>query len=451
MEKETQQIKLWERIRTQSRWVFVGSNLKEDLTQEAYLLAVEYAEKNNKPLSELSNTEIKFRCFEAARKLRLKEITSLEDAGIFEAIPSEENIFENVVRAEEEKINSQKIAEVEWILQNHPALSLTPIQRTIYNELKEVTPRTQNIWKAYYARQLGVTRQDIYNIAKVVRRKFEFARDFTELCNGNVSEFFTKYGSEWVSPFMRRGILNVLLGKRFSEESSPIINRLRKLYDSMQKYAQEILINQVKKHSDGSFNSTQLARGYHLFMATVWTNPLKAKSWLSELKSEIPHDKWILKRIASYGLRYHSFMNDWMYVERYREWLKYLITHDVNESEWFAGYIVCSYGGGSEYGQEFLRSGGKFVFPSINTVEVIKETYKKLFTEGYKEYEVLSDIIFLRLILVFKNYPTQNLRKNAVNSLITLCQKSMHSKDLYVSKEAEKLLIKIKNREIISV
>lgn len=428
MNREAQKIRLFERVREISRWAPVRPEDRQDLIQEAWLLCLEYAGKRGKNLETVSNTEIKHRCYEAARQLWPKEITLT-----FE--PAEDD-FSEIRRAETEKDAVKKVADIEWILKNHPTIKLSPRQWEIYNELKNVTARTQNLWKAHYARKLGVTRQDIYNIERRVKRKVEIINDLSRFLQGDILYFLHKYSPRWpVNPIVRKAIIQPL---RSAPVSNQIASRLRALHKEINNELTSFLNSPLQRNSDSIPRAAIL--DYFLDVHVLTDINSFSHSSLAAIKTPMPNNQFIDISVRN-SLNYRSLIGDNSPFSEYNERIKYFIKYPDRESLRLAGYTICVYGiTDTTHIHKYMESGGKVIPPITNPAPIIKSTYRNMREKFYASSEAAVDYNFLRMLLALKQGSSLPLTKTSRNTLKIICQKSRHSSDPFVVREAEKML-----------
>lgn len=447
------QLRLLERVKKLAWGIFLEPGLREDLAHEAWIRAVEYAKSRGKPLDTLSKIEIRNRCFEAARKLRgreLREADFAEDAANPLAMAAgTEHVTERLSRSEIATAARNKVDRIEWLLRVHPTMAFTSAQWAVYREVKEEAEGSVRRWgwQSQHAKKLGVTRQNIANIVRLVRRRAAFMADLVELVEGNVPGFFQKYASHWNAPWVRKGLWPIIRNVNAPEALRAYIGTIAR---PMAKEAQRILLGQaVPEGRHVASDASELARGYYLLIAAARMSPATAPSWLSDLRSSVPHHAWLIQRFISRGLH----MVDEQAREEDRGWLVDLATRGGTESQQFANYIVCYYGGfegDGEAAATFLESGGRQAPAVVHVAPVVRETYANITEAEYTQSKSLLDINFLRMLLVFSMYPPRKLEPPTANALVTICQKSAHSADPSVARRAELLLEQVQARAVTS-
>jgi len=438
--QNAEKIALFERTRRVAGQVCFDPVLRQDVAQEAWLKCLEYAETHRRPLGELSATEIRHRCFEAFRKLKPKEtfLAYEEEDSIMAPTP---NPFEETLATEMEKLNAETAGKAEWILREHPALKLTPTQWEVYYELGRVIPSTENVWRARFARKVGTTRQNIWNIERVVKQKAVFARDLVELWNGDVVGFFTKYGKTWWAPEMR------MMFKSVAVERDHSLNRrmhayFEKIQREMFKHAEHMLRQEARRfREEESYDASRILVGYHLMRRATFINTSAAAPLLSHFQEEFGRGNWLMGAFLAGRFRFVSGEESYAY----NNWLKDLIQRSDEESARYAAYIACRHGAVSgEQMEGYLQRGGSTI-SSYDAAHLVREIYKYLHGEGdYDYFDGEGDGTFLSLVLPLKLHPQRLESRTTENSLRSIGQMFLHSKDSFVAKQAEQLLARMR-------
>lgn len=449
---------LFERIAKIGQWVGVPHDLKDDLIQEAWILCTEYAQKRGKPIESLSNTEIRLRCFEARRKILpqtrevlVDDISSFCDSRESQnalIVPSQQETLEDIMRDEEIRKQSANLEKLQWVLEVHPTLKLTPRQAELW-QIYRGSPYGR--WRADRARNLGVTRQNVSNIVRVVRKKAEAAADLIRLWEGDVLPFFEKYGKEWARTPVRKLIWDVLRYHTGVDLPLTLREHFIPLQSAMVDYAYGIFDEQrMKMGQNGEGDAAKLAMGYNLLISGVHIEPAdsvtqkKVFQLRGNFSQDVPRIPWVLYRFVERA----AHLADGNARGDHRAQLKEWIYTKVKEGRAFANYALAYYECVDiACAHKFIAHDGKCDFPCINYAPMISRLYNNARIPRYSTSTVWMDINFLRIALAHAHYSlSQNsISNNSRNALITICQKSLHSRDPFVVSQAERLLHTLKN------
>lgn len=437
---------LFERIRRIASYICFDKELRKDVVQEAWIRCQEYAGKQGKLPEALSNIEIKYRCLEALRTLRHQHEYLVPEDETLENIPDiiSPDPLEASVRKETAHYSAKTLGTIEWILREHPKLKLAPRQWEIYHELRRVSDESAYGWRTRYANHLGVTRQNIWNIERIVRGKIIAAKDLVELLNGNIAGFFAQYGKIWHSP----ALMTVLRPVSIFDVPEPTLEvcaakKLRVCFENLQNdmlvLGSEILAAQAKQaRTANDFDAKQLAIGYHLIRRGTRVNPKKAEPYLKKLYAENFSDWWLIRRFTKSCLLF----TDKKLFEQDKEELKYLIRKEDPESGWYAAYILTRHGGArTEDTTEFLKTAGKSAIRNYRIENAIEDIYNDLKNDRRTRHSTHFDSTFLRLILMMKHYRHKEYPGNTKNIMVNIGQMACHSDDAFIISEGEKMAL----------
>ena len=447
MDGESKKTQLFARIKNQAKWIMANPSLREDLIQEAWLLACEYAEKRGKPYDELSSTEIKYRCLEAAKKVRspaneLPLEIQTEDGVIAREVVSPENVLEDILAREETNRYTRNAEKLAWVLINHPALHLTPRQAALWQIYRD---NATGRWRAAYAREHGVTRQNISNITRVIKRKVQAGADLIRLWDGDVDYFFDRYNTGW-APAPIRNLIWYLFRDRADVKIYPeIIENFRAVQGMVLKRAHQLFKKERQLIQDGAMpDAKRLTLGYNLLIsaARIDSESRGAHEMVQELSAVPVSVSWLIRRFALRG----AHLIDIRERERHKAEIIEHITKPSEEGRRFAQYAIGYYAGfNAASTKKVLESDGRVALDTLNYQPVISRLYDNVRIPWYTQAPLWSDINFLRLALMATYFPFEHaaIPAHTLNAITTICQKTLHSEDNFVVSEAEKLLAKI--------
>lgn len=446
MLKERQNSSILGRISKVATWVGVPRDFKDDLVQEAWILCSQYAGERGKNIEDLSTTEIRLRCFEARRRiLTPKQEILVDDEVELESYDevhkneSRHNILEDMVREEEVRRSIHDIETLQWVLETHPTLKLTPMQYDLW-EIYRGDPYGR--WKAKKARERGVTRQNVTNIVGVVRTKIECAIDLIRLWEGDILPFFEKYSTQWNSPRVKK-ILWSILSPRVGE-SIPRKTRhyFCDILPTMGTTAVQLLAEERRSLRENKANAHNLLSGYYMLVTASHIIRNDIGSARMPLFQIVENSPWLMRQFE----RRATMLTSTRGRNTYHTMLKQHLESNSRDGKRDAGYTLAYYGGASENeAQRFLASNGEAFITQCRIDAVISEVYKNLGEKMYQSSSEWEDVNFLRLCLVYAYYPfeVRLLPERSRNALATICQKSLHSLDPFVVSRAEQWLHEI--------
>ncbi len=434
---------LLERISRIGQWVGVPNDLKDDLTQEAWILCSEYARAHGRMASALSTTEIRLRCFEARRKLLMPRHEMLVDdiVKVSDEITSQhsqqQDALEDMVREEEVVRYTSNAETVQWVLMHHPKLKLTPAQCALW-EIYRGNPYGR--WKAERARALGVTRQNVANITAVVRKKIEAAADLTRLWEGDILPFFEKYSTGWATSPIRRVVWDVLR----VHQKNAVPHTMQKRFERIQSAVFAHVYERLTRHGNGSMpsNAHDLSVTYNMLITATHMSPSSscARQYYFMLK-DMKQRSWMLYRFVRRAG--HLIMPEAR--QSHGEWLKEKIFTRDEEGRRFAQYAIAYYEGTTPAeAARLLVTDGDAIIQSVSYTPVIRRLYNNLRITRYRTGP-WTDINILRVLLMQTHFPFDQypLSLSCRNALMTICQQSLHSADAFVVSRAERMLAEL--------
>ena len=445
MSQESLQIQLFERIKNEARWLRLRPDIFNDVVQEAWILALDYADQKDKKLEDISKTEIKFRCLEAKRNIvqPYKEI-SVEEEWFSSAPVKIESVKEIVNEKPKTTLLPQnQIERLDWLLNAHPALRLTDRQADMYQIMIKGEKRG---WQTKYAQENDISRQAVSKAAAIVKNKIGWANNLLQLIDGDIDYFFDQYGYEWKSPILKK-ILRALFRPQLGTEIDPKLTEILKtLKESFLKKSTNLLKKELAKlETDEQLNPKNMILGVNIF-------------YLADNIDHTSLDEEIAKEIWEAGKNAGPFMDiafglyDYLYekgnwVKRYNKWLeeRFKVTDDLGLG--YAQYHVTHYNATTQAKvEEFVIARKPIDIKPLSYTRIISNTYNNMRTSFYADNTDLLDMNFLRLIIIKKYYPIEidKLSKNSLQALKTIAQKSMQSNNSFVSEQATKLLSTLK-------
>lgn len=429
-----QEVALLSKIQRVASRIGIKPELKDDLVHEAWIKSKEYAQKIGRPLDRLSFFEIKLRCLEARRKILpdAREITTKEVDAIAD-VPDTHDVVADIIAREDVRKQRADAETVAWILREHPTLKLTATQADLWR-IHCGCPTDR--WRARRARELGVTRQNVSNIMRVVRKKVDAAVDLTSLWEGNVQPFFEKYGHHWNAPGIKKTIWNVVMP--YSGVTVPDAMRLlfKPLVEPMVAHAGRLLAAEKRTLDEKHGDPQKLSQGYFLAKTAAYIDSSSEKIFA------LPGETWMLHRFSEMA----NCLTEPRNMEAHREYLcERFYAHDV-EGRRLASYsLAYARGAQPEDTARFLSSNGTVSFTSYNYGPVIAHTYRNLRNRLFQTSPHWSDINLLHPLLMFTYYPPNfsTWSPQSVQSLKTICQHSLTSSHPFVVKRALRLLAEL--------
>lgn len=450
MLKERQNTSILDRISRVAAWVGVPRDFKDDLVQEAWILCSYYAQKQGRLIEELSTTEIRLRCFEARRKILapkqemlVDNVVELESYDVARESERQHDVLEDMMRQENARGSTHDIEALAWVLETHPTLKLTPSQYDLW-EIYRGDPYGR--WKAKKARERGVTRQNVANIVRVVRKKLECAVDLIRLWDGNVLPFFEKYSAQWnsrIHPLQVKRILWSILSPRVGESIPRKTRRyFRDILPAIGTEAVRLLTEEQRALKEDRANVHNLLTGYYMLVTASHIVRNGIGSTQTPLFQNVENPPWLTRQFE----RRATMLTSTHGRDTYHAMLKQHLGGNSADGKRDAGYTLAYYGGASEdEAQRFLASNGEAFITQYRVDAVISEVYKNLGEKMYQESHEWGDVNFMRLCLVHAYYPFEArlLPECSRNALATICQKSLHSHDSFVVLRAERWLYEI--------
>lgn len=458
MDQRSAQLRIFERLRKEAVWLRLPPNIFEDVVQEAWLLTLGYAAQVGKSLDDLSQTELKFRCLEARRKIRSPyqeksleekwlELSGTDSDLVGADLPAVGEIVET--EAGIIGVSPDRLDRLVWLLEIHPALKLTPHQRTLWDLMRR---KGEHGWQADYARERAITRQAVSKTAAVIKEKASRAAALLRLAEGDIDYFFGRYGQEWNS-LPLRFTLTELFRPRLGVKVAP---KLIKLFLPLKKAivdkAARVLEEEIRYVNTGnSPRPENLALGGNLFyLADHMEDYLPDVMPYSSIKSiaeEISRKGIIIGPYFNIAFKlYRHLYDSGSWVKKYIEWLNERFQSGDQTGKDYANYHLAYYHAVPRSKKaEFLRSVGRTPLNEFSYPEIISRTYINTRNSFYVKKPGLLDLNFLRLLLIKKHFPLEMnyLPLSSRHALKVLSQKALHSKEPLVVRGAEEILASV--------
>ncbi len=436
---EADKIRLFERIKQQARWLRVSPPLLDDLIQQAWILALEYADKKKKGLSELSATELKFRCQEAYRQVRTPFREQTTTTEWLEEVPGS-------VITKEVSPTTSYTDRLEWLLDVHPHLKLTTHQKELWPRLKTGSTRG---WQTVYARRQGLTRQDISNAVRTIKNKVVAATALLRLIDGDIDHFFENFIQGWSPGNLGRVLWDLFrhpLGINVPRELQQAVLPLQPV---IIRTALRVLQQESHRLDYGhSIDHQNLARGYNLFYSGLYmdlTAPISID--INNMIENLPASK----TFNFFNLAFvvgNYIINPDVRITEFIDWLIERLGCDDKIGKIYANYNIVYYQ--SEKNNEkvrFLKTVGNNFIVDYDYELIISRLYQNMRNSLYAQrFPRLLDINFLRILVMKKYFPfdPSHLPDRSRNALKTMAQKALHSPTSFVVRQAEELLATIK-------
>lgn len=448
MEQKDAQLRLFERIKEQAWWLGKPHTIFDDLVQEAWLLTLDYAQKRGKRLDELSKTELRFRCFEAKRKIIAPYQEQFFGEDFIELAAEKLPAIEDIVGAEIKTSDSfeGRLSRLTWLLELHPVLKLTDYQRVLWGLMRR---EDKHGWQADYARERLITRQAVNKTTATIRKKITLTADLLRLADGDIDYFFNRYGRQWNSRLLRIILVNLFrpqLGVRVNPE---LVQFFLPLQNSFIKKATNILQEEVKHiTADNPARPENLALGCNLFyLADHMADHRSNSSLLTSVAEEILKDGGRIEPFFDVAFKLYKYLHsDSSLVKKYNDWLHERLEINDQSGRDYANYHLAYYHSISEVKKsEFLKSAGKAVPEEFSYQEIISCTYVNTKNSFYAKNLRLLDLNFLRFLLIKKHFPFDQrlLPLHSQHALKILAQQALHSKESLVVRGAEEILTSI--------
>lgn len=437
---EADKIRLFERIQQQARWLRVSPPLLDDLIQQAWILALEYADKNKKGLSELSETELKFRCQEAYRQVRAPFREQSTDAKWLEEAPGPVIIDEPIITT------TSYTDRLEWLLDIHPHLKLTAHQKELWQMLKTGSTRG---WQTAYAQQQGLTRQSITNTVRIIKNKVLAATTLLRLINGDIDYFFENFIRGWSPGNLGRVLWDLFrhpLGINIPRELQQAILPLQPV---IMRTAFRVLQQESRNLDYGrSIDHQNLARGYNLFYSGIYidlTSPISID--INNMIENLPASKTLNFFNIAFVIG-NYIINPGVRIAEFVDWLIEKLERDDTIGKMYANYNIIYYQGEKNNEKaKFLKTVGNNFIVDYDYGLIISRLYQNMCNSLYAQrFPRLLDINFLRILVMKKYFPfdPSHLSNQSRNALKTITQKALHSPTPFVVRRAEELLATIK-------
>lgn len=445
MDQEVAQLRVFERLRTATAWLRVPPDIFDDVVQEAWLLTLDYAAKSGKSLDDLSNTEFRFRCLEATRKIRSPYQERFLGEDVIELAAEKLPITEEIVDAEIKTSDSSegRLSRLMWLLEVHPVLKLTDHQRTLWDLMRR---KDKHGWQVDYARGHLITRQAVNKTAATIRKKVTRAADLVRLAEGELDYFFDRYGKEW-NPWSLRSILTELFRPRLGIQVPPELIRLfLPLQKSILEQAVRILEEETRQVKAGNVpRPEKVALGTNLFyLADHMADYLKNSSLIKSVSEEMYRKAINLGPFFDIAFKFHSYLHgsgNW--VGKYIEWFNERFQVSDQSGRDYANYHLAYYHAIPPVKKvEFLKSAGTAMPEEFSYPEIISCTYINTRNSFYVRNPSLLDVNFLRFMLIKKHFPLDQrlLPLSTQYALKTLAEKALHSREPLVIQGAEEIL-----------
>ncbi len=333
-----------------------------------------------------------------------------------------------------QKINSDR---VQFILAHHPTLRFTARQAQVF-QLQNAKERGA---QSHLARTLGVSRQNITNIAHTVRQKIEMATDLARLWDGEVVPFFQNYNTGWATTPIRTLLWSVFRPRAGLLVAPELFEQFIPLQQCMADEAVKLLEMELHfKRTHGYHDPQRLSLAYNILISAAHIKEGNAvfMAAMESLSARALKTSWIIHRFARRAM--HLLHQE--ACEKHGEWLKQCIVDCGVLGRRFAHYAMAYYGGVDEVStQTLLKSDGTIPPSRWNYEPIIAREYDNIRIPRYRS-QTWDDVNFLRLALMNQHAPLLQspLSGPSKQSIITICQKALHSQDLFVVRHAEQLL-----------
>jgi len=443
MSQENLQLQLFKRIKDEARWLRLRPDIFDDVVQEAWLLALDYAEKKGKGLDDFSKTEIKYRCLEAKRKIAQPHKEISVDEEWFSSAPANLITSQEIVREETPESSQGKLDRLDWILSVHPSLRLTNNQLKISNLLLYNGKRG---WQTSYANKHGISRQAVNKTTVAIKNKITWANDLLRLIDGDIDYFFEVYGQQWNSPLLRSNLNSLFRPQLGTEINQELVELLKPLKKSMMTKSINLIEKEIRgKRFDGELNSKNIALSTNIFY-------LADNMKHSSLTESVAENIWNISKDTgpffdiAFGL-YEYLYQKGNWVKRYNEWLIDRLVNNDSLGRSYADYHLAYYRAIPQAKiEEFMIAKDHIDLGPFSYTKIISNTYNNIRNSFYAHDSNLLDMNFLRFLAIKKYYPLNpnTLSLNNRQSLKTIAQKLLHSENPFVISEAEKLLNNIK-------
>ena len=443
MNQENGQLYLFDQIRKEARWLKISPDIFDDVVQEAWLLSLDYAQNKGKKLTDLSKTEVKYRCLEAKRKISqsYKEISVEEEW--FDSVVDEPTITQEIIRKEMKNTSlpGDYFDRLDWLLRVHPGLKLTDHQvRVSHLMLYDA----KYGWQIKYAQKHGISRQAISKTVSIVRKKIAWAADLLRLIDGDVDYFFDRHGKEWYSKAFRINLISLFRPQMGTKVDPQLTKLFLPLQESITAKAIRTLeqeINHIK--SGNSPRPDNMALGNNLLYTVEYMSNFSFAK--SDTIKEISNKGKGLGPFFDLALD-KSLYGGQAWMEQYTGWLSEQLKTEDQLGKDYANYHLAYYHAVPQNkARDFLQSAGTMIFEDFSYPVIITRTYDNMRNSFYNKHPELLDLNFLRLLLIKKHFPLQpqSLPLSSQQALKTIAQKSLHSKNHLVAHKAEEFLATI--------
>lgn len=444
MDQEAAQLRVFERLRKAAAWLRVPPDVFEDVVQEAWLLALDYAVKSGKSLDDLSNTEFRFRCLEAKRKIIAPHQERFLGEDVIELAAQKLPTTEEIVGAEIKTSDSSegRLSRLTWLLEVHPVLKLTDHQRALWDLMRR---EGKHGWQVDYARGHLITPQAVNKTVAAIRKKVIRAADLVRLAEGDIDYFFNRYGREWNSRSLRVTLIDLFrpqLGAGVNPELTQLFLPLQK---SFTERAAGILQEEIRHITAGNQPRPEnLAFGINIFYSAdnMVYSPL--------LKSVAEDICRTGKKIGPFFdiafTRYRYLYSADCWIERYLGWLDEGLRINDPIGRNYANYHLVYYHAVPESDRvKFLRSVGNNTFSKFSYPIIISRAYDNVRNSLYAQNRRLLDLNFLRFLMIKKYFPLElnSLPLYSRHTLKILAQGAIHSKEPLVVRGAEEILTSV--------
>ncbi len=326
------------------------------------------------------------------------------------------------------------------ILEHHPTLALTPLQREIWQAALEAGAHP---WKAAFSRARGVTVQDITNVSRIVGRKISAATDLVRLWDGEISYFFEQHGGVWGTSRTRQMLWPLLRPTRtLSTPMQQMVGYFVPLQVDLLRAAMRLLRGQERQWlNERRLDPATIALAYDLFVSSAYVDPQhrEVRAGIEEFSTRRGRTSWLLWQFSHGTLPYVRPE----LVEDFRSWLKMRIQRLDQPAKSFAHYLCGYYGGTRPQEMDRVIMHDAAYAPRFYDYEpLLRRLAGNMARFPYCSSGVWSDHNFLSLILIARIFPLRSAEctPQGRHHLLTLCQRALHSTDPFIAREAEHLL-----------
>jgi len=442
MEQEAAQLQLLERLRNQAAWLRLPRDIFEDVVQEAWLLALDYAAKTRKNLGDLSQTELRFRCLEAKRKVSTPYQEIFLGEEWFQStsidLPKSAEIVE--FETKNDSRFKDRTNQLIWLLEAHPALRFTDYQRGIWDLMRH---EGKHGWQTAYARQRVVSRQAVAKTVSVIKNKLRAAAALLCLAEGDIDYFFSRYGRQWRPRLLAKTLGDLFRPPLGVKVPPALVQFLLPAQKPILEKATRLLTDELRQLArSGLARPENLALGANLYHSADYMifNSSDVRSFAEEISNQgtrLGPFFYILFTIAAKTMGPRYRMEDYVY------WLKKRLGSNDKLGRSYADFHIAYYYGVPESERmKLLRLVGNTGFEIVDYSPIISRLYNNIKNSLYNTQPHFLDMNFLKLLLIKKYYPFNptQLSPHSRYALKTIAEKALHSNEPLVVSGAGEIL-----------